>query len=206
VIRAGLSFYWGTSEWSAAEIVEAILICEKLGLHKPVAEQPQYNMLARQRFESEYGIIFDKYKIGTTIWSPLCGGILTGKYKDGVIPEGTRHSWIEMPHIKQKLEKMFGEDKEKTIKLFQTLETIAKELNITLASLSMAWAIKNNDVSVAITGVSKPEQLLDSIKAVELLPKFTQDIEDRIEKALDNKPDFGFDFKNWGLAPSRARK
>ena len=91
VIEQGKAFYWGTSEWTADRITKAIEICDKYGLHKPIVEQPQYSMLARQKFENEYRLVFQEYKYGTTIWSPLAGGILSGKYNDGNIPEGSRY-------------------------------------------------------------------------------------------------------------------
>ena len=130
VIESGKAFYWGTSEWTADRITKAIEICERLNLHKPVVEQPQYSMFARARFEGEYRIVFQEYKYGTTIWSPLAGGILAGKYNDGNIPEGSRYDNHKMlDTIWQK--HMGPTTKEATLKKLNALGDIAKELGYT---------------------------------------------------------------------------
>lgn len=130
VIENGKAFYWGTSEWTADRIAKAIEICERLNLHKPIVEQPQYNMLARTKFENEYRFIFQEYKYGTTIWSPLAGGILAGKYNDGNIPEGSRYDQHKtLDPIWNKY--MGADNKESTLKKLNALADIAKELGFT---------------------------------------------------------------------------
>lgn len=130
VIESGKAFYWGTSEWTADRIAKAIEICERLNLHKPVVEQPQYSMLARTKFENEYRFIFSEYKYGTTIWSPLAGGLLTGKYNDGNIPEGSRYdNHKSLDRIWQI--NMGPSTKEGTLKKLNALAEVAKDLGYT---------------------------------------------------------------------------
>ena len=129
VIEKGLAFYWGTSEWTGPRIAAAIGICEKNGWHKPIVEQPQYSMVKRDKFEREFFYIFQDYKYGSTIWSPLCQGILTGKYNDGSAPEGTRFA---SEGNATTFNKYFGEGKkESTIKLLTELADLAKSLGCT---------------------------------------------------------------------------
>lgn len=154
VIEQGKAFYWGTSEWAADRISKAIEICERLGLHKPIVEQCQYSMLARQRFENEYRFLFQEYKYGTTIWSPLAGGILSGKYNSGDIPEGSRFD--NHKNLDTIWQKHMGEGaKEKTLKILNALGDIAKDLGYTQAQLALAWAIANKDVSTCILGFTR---------------------------------------------------
>eukprot|EP00331_Platyophrya_macrostoma_P003757 CAMPEP_0176431866 /NCGR_PEP_ID=MMETSP0127-20121128/15053_1 /TAXON_ID=938130 /ORGANISM="Platyophrya macrostoma, Strain WH" /LENGTH=346 /DNA_ID=CAMNT_0017813927 /DNA_START=45 /DNA_END=1085 /DNA_ORIENTATION=+ len=186
LIENGKAFYWGTSEHSAAEIQEIYAICDRYGLIKPITEQPQYSMLWRDRFEFEYGTLFDTYKMGSTIWSPLAQGILTGKYNQG-IPSGSRLD-LNPGSI---FGRYFGDDekKKKTTTTLQGLSEVAKELDVSLAQLALGWAISNKDVSTAIFGATKVEQVDDNVKAVGFYKKLTPEILDRIEKILDNKPD-----------------
>jgi voltage-dependent potassium channel beta subunit len=174
IIEWGKAFYWGTSEWAADEIVAAIEIAEKHHLHKPVTEQPEYNLFARDRFEKEYARVFKDYGYGSTTWSPLAYGVLTGKYQGG-IPDDSRaalegNEWIHR-HVtdKEKLEKV------------QALEPIANELNCTLAQLALAWILKNPNVSTVITGASRVEQLHENLKAADVASKLTPDILARID-------------------------
>ena len=149
VIQQGKAFYWGTSEWSAAEIMRATDFARRNNLRPPSMEQPQYNMFHRQRFEEEYDILYKELGYGTTIWSPLDGGILTGKYNDGVIPEGSRANLKDYEWMKERVQN--------EVKLAATrkLAEIAKELDATLAQMSLAWALKNPNVSTVITGASR---------------------------------------------------
>ena len=164
LLQQGKIMYWGTSEWSAEEIEEAFTCSKEYGLRPPAMEQPQYNILFRERFENEYENIFNKYKIGSTIWSPLASGILTGKYNDG-IPLKSRfkvkgYEWLA--------DSINESDRDKIKKL----SYISKELNISLAQLSIIWCLKNINVSTVILGASKVSQLkenLDSIKYVDLI-------------------------------------
>jgi len=155
VIKQGWAFYWGTSEWTAEQIKEAYGICDKLGLIKPVVEQPQYNMLVRQKFEVEYGDLFDRYKMGSTIWSPMCGGVLSGKYIGGV-PEDSRNQDVEMK--KFFWDPYYGPNGEKKGQLDATLKglkEIAESLGTSLPVLALAWTLKNKDVSSCLIGASK---------------------------------------------------
>jgi aryl-alcohol dehydrogenase-like predicted oxidoreductase len=157
-IDQGLAFYWGTSEWTAARITEAVVLCERLGLHKPVVEQSLYNMFSRDRFEKDYKDIFERFGYGTTIWSALAGGLLTGKYNNGEVPPGTRYK--DNPMLESVLEKYFGPDvKEKTVQKMKALEEVAKGLGCTQAQLCLAWAIANGDVSTCILGFTKTSQV-----------------------------------------------
>jgi len=196
LINNGLTFYWATSEWPADRIQEAISTCERLGLHKPVAEQCQYNMLVRERFEKEYCLLFKNYKLGTTIWSPLAGGILTGKYNDGVKKEGTRFE-SEYPAVKSTWEKYFSEEnKESTIKALTGLADIAKEIGCSQAQLALAWNLASQNVSVALFGATKESQFDDNLKAIEVYKKLTPEILNRIDELLNNKPEAYLDFRN----------
>ena len=181
MIEWGKALYWGTSEWSAGEIASAIEIAEKHHLHKPVMEQPQYNMLHRDRFEKEYARIFNDYGYGSTIWSPLASGILTGKYNNG-IPEGSRASlpgneWLKA-HVTNP----------EHIGKVKKLQGIADNLGVPLNRMALAWTLKNPNVSTVITGASKVEQLEDNLKTLDVLPMLTGEVMSRIEEVLDNKP------------------
>ncbi len=175
IIEWGKALYWGTSEWSAAEIVAAIEIAERHHLHKPVVEQPVYNLFERHRFSREYERVYKDYGYGTTIWSPLASGLLTGKYSQG-IPEGSRgalqgYDWLH-DHLT---------DAEKSAKV-AALEPIARELDCTLPQLGLAWCLKNPYVSTVITGASRVEQVHENMQASEVAPKITPDIMERIEQ------------------------
>jgi voltage-dependent potassium channel beta subunit len=174
IIEWGKAMYWGTSEWSAADITAAIEIAERHHLHKPVTEQPVYNMFERHRFSSEYERLYKDYGYGTTIWSPLASGLLTGKYSKG-IPQGSRgtlkgYDWLHR-HLtdREKLEKV------------QELEPIAQELGCTLSQLALAWCLKNPHVSTVITGASRVEQVHENMKAGQIAPKITPEILERID-------------------------
>ncbi|KAJ3093868.1 hypothetical protein HDU97_008895 [Phlyctochytrium planicorne] len=187
VIEKGWAFYWGTSEWSAEQIADAYRVAERLNLIGPVMEQPQYNMFHRERFEKEYKPLYEKFGLGTTIWSPLASGVLTGKYNDQ-IPEGSRLSMTDnaiMARIRAGLESEEG--KAKILKV-KALEPIAKKLDCTLAQLALAWCVKNPNVSTVITGATKVSQVHENVKALNVVPKLTPAIMEEIEKVLSNKP------------------
>ncbi|KAI0110206.1 Aldo/keto reductase [Daldinia grandis] len=187
VIRnLNLAYYWGTSEWSATQIMEATQIAERYNLIAPVVEQPQYNAFHRQRFEVEYAPLFEQFKYGTTIWSPLASGLLTGKYNNG-IPEGSRfakHGDFFDGTIKS-LQTEEGKEKLEKVK---KLTAIAERLGGTTASLALAWTLKNPNVSTVILGATKVEQIEDNVKALKLVDKLTPDVLEEIEKILDNAP------------------
>lgn len=184
LIQQGKAFYWGTSEWSAAQIMEAYSVARREHLIPPVMEQPEYNMFARQRVEAEYAHLYRTIGLGTTIWSPLASGLLTGKYNEG-IPEGSRLSLPGYEWLRQRFQ---GEAFEKKVAAVKRLAGIAQELGCTLAQLALAWCLKNPNVSTVITGASKPEQVRENMQALDVVPKLTDEVMAKIEEILDNKP------------------
>ncbi|KAI9753344.1 MAG: hypothetical protein M4579_005202 [Chaenotheca gracillima] len=198
LIDNGKAFYWGTSEWNADEIAQAWRVADRLGLIGPLMEQPQYNLLARNRVEQEYWGLLQSGSgegvgMGLTIFSPLKGGILTGKYNEVAgldsLPEGSRFKVGDDSFVKRMRENLGDESWKREVALVKKLEPIAKKLNATLAALSLAWVLKNPHISSAITGASKPEQVGESLKALDLLPKMTDAIMKEIDEALGNKPE-----------------
>ena len=179
IVTAGKAVYWGTSEWSAAEIVAAWHIADRHHLHKPVMEQPQYNLLHRERVEQEYARLYADIGLGTTIWSPLASGLLTGKYNDG-IPPGTRGTLKGYEWLAERLS-----DKDK-IAVVRRLAPIAADLGCTLAQMSLAWCLKNPHVSTVITGASRPAQVVENMKALDVVAKLTPDVMARVDAALES--------------------
>jgi len=177
MIEDGKALYWGTSEWSAADIVAAWQIAERHHLHKPVAEQPQYNLLHRERVEIEYARLYDDLGIGTTTWSPLASGLLTGKYNDGVPPD-SRAAVKGYEWIAERLQ-----DDAKRAKV-RALAPIARELSCTLAQLALAWCLKNPHVSTVITGASRPSQIVENMQAQHVAPKVSSDVMARIDAVI----------------------
>lgn len=186
-IHMNLAYYWGTSEWSAEQIQEATDIAEKYNLIAPIAEQPQYNAFHRERFEKEYKPLYEKYQYGTTIWSPLASGFLTGKYNSGEIPEGSRYA-NNKDMMKSKIEELKSEEGQAKIKKVQELTKIAERLGGTTTQLSLAWCAANKNVSTVILGATSPQQVHDNCGAMKLLPKLTDDVMNEIEGILGNKP------------------
>ena len=180
IIEWGKALYWGTSEWAAAEIAAAMEIAERHHLHKPVTEQPVYNLFERHRFSREYERVYKDYGYGTTTWSPLASGLLTGKYNNG-IPQGSRATLKGYDWLKEDLT-----DQEKLAKV-QSLEPIAQELGCSLSQLAIAWCLKNPYVSSVITGASRVEQVHENMKASEVAPKLTPDILERIDGIFEIK-------------------
>lgn len=181
-----LAYYWGTSEWTAIQIEEATQIAERYNLIAPVVEQPQYNAFHRERFEVEYAGLYERYGYGTTIWSPLASGLLTGKYNDG-IPEGSRfanHGDFFESTIKQ----LQTEEGKAKIEKVKKLTAIAERLGSNTATLALAWALKNPNVSTVILGATKVEQIEDNVKSIKLAEKLTPEILEEIEGILGNKP------------------
>lgn len=181
LIQQGKILYWGTSEWSGVEIMEAHRAAEQNKLIGPTMEQPQYNLFERNKMENEYLMIFKTVGLGTTIWSPLASGLLTGKYNNG-IPEGSRLGLEGFDWLKDKW--MMDEK----INKVKELATVANELGVSLPSLSIAWCIKNPNVSTAILGATQKEQLLDNLKALEVLPKLSEEVINKIEEIMKTKP------------------
>ena len=177
MISMGKALYWGTSEWSADEIRAAWEIAERHHLHKPVVEQPQYNMFTRRRVEQEYARLYDDIGLGTTIWSPLGSGLLTGKYANG-IPEDSRgalpgHGWLaERLTDPVRIQKVEG------------LRPIAAELDCSLAQLAIAWCAANPHVSTVITGASRASQVVENFAAIDVLPRLTPEVMGRIDQLI----------------------
>ncbi len=182
LIEQGKILYWGTSEWSAAEIMEAHMIARELRLIGPQVEQPEYNLFKRQKMEVDYYTIFKNVGMGTTIWSPLASGLLTGKYNDG-IPEGSRLALEGFEWLK---DRTLSDEK---IGRVRNLGNLAKELGTSLATLSIAWCIRNKHVTSAILGATKEEQLLENLKALDVLPKLTDEVMTKIDEIMGTKPE-----------------
>ncbi len=177
LITQGKVLYWGTSEWTAEEITEAYEFAEKNHLTPPTMEQPQYNLLDRKRFEVEYDPIFKRYQMGTTIWSPLASGTLTGKYLDG-IPEGSRatlkgYEWLK----KHMIDSERGQARMEKVK---KLKPIADELGVSLSKISIAWCLLNPNVSTVILGASKVDQLKENLESLEVVPLLTEEIQRKL--------------------------
>lgn len=185
LIRQGKVLYWGTSEWDAQRLTEAWQVAKEYHLLGPAMEQPEYNLFNRSKVEKDYLPLYESYGMGTTIWSPLASGILTGKYSHG-IPKDSRMALPDMNWLRERLEDVEGQKK---IKVAQELERYAKELGMTLTSLSLAWCAHNPHVSTVILGASKPEQLRENFKALEALDKFTPEVMARIDEIAGNKPE-----------------
>jgi voltage-dependent potassium channel beta subunit len=181
LIRQGKILYWGTSEWTAQEIMEAFMVARQHNLIPPTMEQPQYNMFYRYRFEIEHARIFETMQYGSTIWSPLASGLLSGKYNNGM-PEGTRLGMEGLDWLKDKT--LSDERIEKVRKL----SALASDLGTTMPRLAIAWVLKNKNVSTVITGASKVEHLKDNIAAAEVVSLINEEVNEQIELILANKP------------------
>lgn len=181
LIQQGKIFYWGTSEWSAQEIMEAHMVARENNLIGPVMEQPQYNMFHRNKVEVEYAQIYKTVGLGTTIWSPLASGTLTNKYLDKY-PKDTRMSLEDLEWLK---ERSLTEERLDTVR---KLNDLAAELDTSLAKLAIAWCARNERVSTVILGASKKSQLEETLTSLDIVPLITEEIEERIEDILGNKP------------------
>jgi len=181
LLQQGKILYWGTSEWSAQEIMEAHMIASKNNLIGPAMEQPEYNLFHRNKIENEFLQIFKTVGLGTTIWSPLASGLLTGKYNNG-IPEDSRLAIQGFDWLK---DKVLSEEK---LGKVRKLKTVADKLNTSLATLAIAWCIKNPNVTTAILGATRKEQLTENLKALDVLPRLTSDIMNEIDGIVQTKP------------------
>ncbi len=191
VINQGKAFYWGTSEWSAQQIMQAYAIARQEHLIPPLMEQSQYNMFHRDRIEKEYHRLYSEIGLGTTIWSPLASGLLTGKYNQG-IPEDSRanlegYEWLRTRFTDEKAKAQI----EKVIKL----ASVAEIIGCTTAQLAIAWCLLNPNVSTVITGASKASQVKDNMKAIDIVDKLTPEVVETIEEILDNKPEMPPDLR-----------
>ena len=182
LIMQGKILYWGTSEWSAQEIMEAHMVARQYNLIGPVVEQPQYNLLHRQKFEVEFAQLYKTVGLGTTIWSPLASGLLTGKYNNGV-PADSRLKRDELGWLSERLLQ------ESNLKKVAQLGDLAKEIGTTLPLLSIAWCLKNPNVSTVILGATKEQQLIENLKGLETELLLTDEIMNRIEAIVDNAPE-----------------
>lgn len=210
LINQGKVFYWGTSEWSAQDITEAHAVAQRLGLHPPKFEQPQYNMLHRKRFEVEYQPLYMQFGMGTTIWSPLASGLLSGKYSGGSIPDGSRLSFDNVAmnaQLKQQFQSGRGlngldvKDPMEAVRMVDALKPLADRLGCSLAQLGLAWTLKNPHVSTTICGASRPEQMEQNLGALEVTSKLTIEVMQEIDQLLGNVPAPNPD---WGRGVKRA--
>lgn len=183
LIQQGKILYWGTSEWSAQEIMESHMVAKDYRLIGPTMEQPQYNMFHREKVEVEYAQIYKTVGLGTTIWSPLASGVLTDKYLKE-FPDNTRLSLQGMEWLKER--SLTPERLDKV----RELQKLADQLGTSVAKLAVAWCAKNPNVSTVILGASKPHHLAETLTALELLPQFTEDLNSQIEAILGNQPEF----------------
>jgi voltage-dependent potassium channel beta subunit len=181
LIHQGKVLYWGTSEWSAQQIMEAFHVARREHLIPPTMEQPQYNMLHRQRFEIEYERIFSEMGYGSTIWSPLASGVLTGKYNNG-FPSDTRLGIEGLEWLKEKV------ITDENIRISRELTSLADQAGMTLPRLALIWCLKNPNVSTVILGASKKDHLVDNLKAIDSVDSLTHDLIENIEQVLRNKP------------------
>jgi voltage-dependent potassium channel beta subunit len=181
IITQGKALYWGTSEWGADQIKQAWEIAERHHLHKPQMEQPQYNMLWRDRVEKEYAPLYQSIGLGLTTWSPLASGLLTGKYNQG-IPQDSR---ANLPGYEWLRNNINNPDR---LNAVRALQPVADELGGSMAQFALAWCIKTPNVTTVITGASRAEQVKENMKALDIVPKLTDEVMARIDGILKNKP------------------
>ena len=181
IITQGKALYWGTSEWGADQIKQAYEIAERHHLHKPQMEQPQYNMLWRDRVEKEYAPLYQSIGLGLTTWSPLASGLLTGKYNQG-IPQDSRANLPGYEWLRNNI------NNPERLNAVRALQPVADELGGSMAQLALAWCVKNPNVTTVITGASRAEQVRENMKALDIVPKLTDEVMARIDGILKNKP------------------
>ncbi|EAR09181.1 potassium channel beta subunit family protein [Reinekea blandensis] len=184
LIQQGKVMYWGTSEWSAQQITEAHMVARAYGLTPPTMEQPQYNLLHRDKVESEFAPLYENFGLGTTIWSPLASGMLTGKYNDG-IPDDSR---LNLPGYEWLKDLWTSDDGKAKLEKIRQLTALADEIGISVAHLSLAWCLKNPNVSTVILGASRLSQLEDNLASLDAVEKLTPDVMEKIEAIVANKP------------------
>lgn len=177
LIEWGKVLYWGTSEWEPAQILGAIEVAERYGLHKPIVEQPIYNLFEQHRLGTEYDLVYEEHGYGTTTWSPLASGMLTGKYQDG-IPPGSRGDVSGFEFLRDQLS-----DSDRIAKVAQ-LMPLADAMGATLAQFSLAWCLQNPRVSTVITGATRPQQLEENLQTLDFVDKFTPEVMAHIDEVL----------------------
>jgi voltage-dependent potassium channel beta subunit len=182
IIESGKALYWGTSEWSAYEIASAIYIADKYHLHKPVTEQSHYNLFTREKVEGEYARLFRDHHYGDVIWSPLASGLLSGKYNNG-IPADSRAAQPGYEWLKE------GGITPARVDKVKQLVPVANDLGCSLAQLAIAWCLKNQNISSVILGASKVEQLQENLGALDVEPKLSPQVLERIDNIMGNKPE-----------------
>jgi voltage-dependent potassium channel beta subunit len=192
MIREGKALYWGTSEWSAEQIRKAYDFARQEHLRPPLMEQPQYNMFHRDRVEKEYEMLYRDIGLGTTIWSPLASGLLTGKYNDG-IPKGSRLDLEKYSWLKEIL--LETEDGRSRLEKVKKLVPVANDLGITMPQMALAWCLKNKNVSTVITGASTVKQVKQNLSAMDVVDKLDDGVMERIEEILGNKPGIEQDWR-----------
>lgn len=191
VINQGKALYWGTSEWSALQIMEAYQIARREHLIPPLMEQPEYNMFHREKIEKDYMHLYSEIGLGTTIWSPLKSGILTGKYNNGMV-DNTR---LGLPGYEWLKDQLFSEEGKKNIAKVVELTKLAGELGISMTALALAWTLSNKNVSTVITGASSANQVKENMKVLDHVSLLTDDVLQKIEEILQNKPKPELNFK-----------
>ena len=191
LVDQGLAFYWGTSEWNAQQITEAYSLAHREHLVPPLMEQPEYNMFSRERVERDFAPLYQEFGLGTTTFSPLASGMLTGKYSQGIPPD-SRVNLKGYEWLKEHFESSEGHQ---NIQKTEALRPIAAELECSLPQLALAWCLKNPHVSSVITGASRPEQVVENMQALDIVSRLTEPVLERIEAILDNKPEQLEDFR-----------
>ena len=184
LIQQGKVIYWGTSEWSAQQITEAYAVARAHGLTPPTMEQPQYNLLHRDKVEGEFAPLYENFGLGTTVWSPLASGMLTGKYNDG-IPDDSR---LNLPGYEWLRDSWTSQAGQRKLEKIRQLTALADEIDISVTHLSLAWCLKNPNVSTVILGASRLSQLEDNLSSLEALESLTPDVMNQIEAIVDNRP------------------
>lgn len=187
LINTGKALYWGTSEWNADEIASAWRYADKLGLIGPVMEQPAYSMLTRTKVETEYAHLYRETGLGLTVFSPMKGGVLSGKYKDG-IPDDSRYAQTQLEFVKGHWKRTGREQWDEWVKQANQLGPIAERLGTKQSTLALAWVLKNPNVSSAITGASSPAQVYENVHAVTVVDLLTPEIMAEIDEIFNNKP------------------
>jgi voltage-dependent potassium channel beta subunit len=187
LILRGDVLYWGTSEWSAQEIMEAYSVARQYDLIPPTMEQPQYHLFHRERVEKEYSRLYSEIGLGTTIWSPLASGFLTGKYNNG-IPADSR---VMLPGYEWLRNILESEQGQKQLQAVRDLAAVADDLGTSMARMALAWCLKNPNVSTVITGASRPEQVVENMQALAIVPQLTADVLAKIDSIITNVAELG---------------
>jgi Predicted oxidoreductases (related to aryl-alcohol dehydrogenases) len=185
LVLQGKVIYWGTSEWSAQQIMEAHHVARRDNLTPPTMEQPQYNLFERNRVEDEYRDLYTGVGLGTTVWSPLASGVLTGKYNQGIGSDGR----LNLPGYEWLKEMYESEEGQSKIEKTRALSEVAQDIGVPVHHLALAWCLKNPNVSTVILGASRTAQLVDNVKALEAIEKITAEVNERIENIVQNRPD-----------------